>query len=199
MTTGERIKVARKAVGMTQAELAKKLGISYVGVSQWENNLRNPKLETIQKIANALNVPFTSLLDEDSDIGDSLLDRIEQRANELRQQHSGKGRAILSQEELDKQISAAEDDHKAFLEALCLDPRILAEDYPDRIRYVTSFIKQNADMLKLAMPGTDMDPDDIEEAKKIRAAGGTKAFQNSNVEELTEIPKYQKTDAPEEE
>ena len=44
---------------------------------------------------------------------------------------------------------------------------------PARIRYVTSFIENNSDTLKLAMPGTSMLPDDIEEAKKIRAAGGT--------------------------
>ena len=54
MTVGERIKAARKNAGMTQKELADKLNISYVGVSQWENNLRNPKFETLQRIADAL-------------------------------------------------------------------------------------------------------------------------------------------------
>ena len=62
MTTGERIKQARKQAGMTQKELAKKLGISYVGVSQWENNLRNPKQETIQRIADAIGCYFYWLL-----------------------------------------------------------------------------------------------------------------------------------------
>ncbi len=54
MTTGELIKAARKKAGMTQAELAQKLGISYVGVSQWERGLRNPKIETLNRIAAAL-------------------------------------------------------------------------------------------------------------------------------------------------
>ena len=62
MTTGDRIKDARKKRGWTQAELADKLGISYVGVSQWENNQRNPKLETLRQIANALEVPVSSLM-----------------------------------------------------------------------------------------------------------------------------------------
>ena len=62
LTTGERIKQARKQAGMTQKELAKKLGISYVGVSQWENNLRNPKQETIQRIADAIGCDFYWLL-----------------------------------------------------------------------------------------------------------------------------------------
>ena len=61
MTTGELIKAARKKAGMTQAQLAEKLGISYVGVSQWENDLRNPKLDTLQRIASALGVPVQDL------------------------------------------------------------------------------------------------------------------------------------------
>ena len=62
MTTGELIKAARKKAGMTQAQLAEKLGISYVGVSQWENDLRNPKLDTLQRIASALGVPVQDLI-----------------------------------------------------------------------------------------------------------------------------------------
>lgn len=63
MTTGARIKAARKAAGMTQAELAAKLGISFQSVAQWENDLRNPKYETLQKIASALGVSVADLLD----------------------------------------------------------------------------------------------------------------------------------------
>ena len=56
MTIGESIKRVRKKVGLTQAELADKLGISAAGIAQWENNIRNPKLETIKRIAAALEV-----------------------------------------------------------------------------------------------------------------------------------------------
>lgn len=65
MTTGARIKAARKAAGMTQAELANRLGIPYQSIGQWENDLRNPKLETLQKIASALGVPVVNLLSDD--------------------------------------------------------------------------------------------------------------------------------------
>ena len=51
---GKSIKAARKAAGLTQKELAQKLGISFQSVAQWENDLRRPKFETIQKIADAL-------------------------------------------------------------------------------------------------------------------------------------------------
>lgn len=55
---GKSIKAARKAAGLTQKELAQKLGISFQSVAQWENDLRRPKFETIQKIADALGVDW---------------------------------------------------------------------------------------------------------------------------------------------
>lgn len=56
MTTGQRIKAARKKAKMTQAELADKLEIPFQSISQWERDIRKPKRETIEKIANALKV-----------------------------------------------------------------------------------------------------------------------------------------------
>lgn len=56
MTTGEKIRQARKAAGITQAELAKRLNISSVNISQLENGYRLPKVDTLQKIATALGV-----------------------------------------------------------------------------------------------------------------------------------------------
>lgn len=48
--------------GLTQKELGSKLGIAYQTLAQWENDLRNPKQETIQRIAGALNCDFYWLL-----------------------------------------------------------------------------------------------------------------------------------------
>ena len=39
---------------MTQKELGKQIGVSFQGIAQWENDLRNPKYETLQRIAEAL-------------------------------------------------------------------------------------------------------------------------------------------------
>lgn len=61
MTTGERIKAARKNIGMTQAELAAKLDVPFQSISQWERDIRKPKYETIEKIANALGTNPASL------------------------------------------------------------------------------------------------------------------------------------------
>ncbi len=62
VTIGDRIKAARKEAGMTQKELGAALGISFQAVAQWENNLRNPKVETVLKIAKVLNIDPQRLL-----------------------------------------------------------------------------------------------------------------------------------------
>lgn len=64
MTTGQRIKEARKRVGMTQNELAIKLGVPFQSVSQWERNTRKPKIDTLQKIASALGVNLVELSED---------------------------------------------------------------------------------------------------------------------------------------
>ena len=63
MTTGQRIQAARKAAGLTQKELGERIGVTFQGVAQWENNLRKPKFETLQRIADALNVKVETLDD----------------------------------------------------------------------------------------------------------------------------------------
>ena len=62
MTAGERIKEARILAGMTQKELAAKLGIPYQGIGQWERDIRTPRVNTLEKIADALGVSVSYLL-----------------------------------------------------------------------------------------------------------------------------------------
>lgn len=54
MTIGESIQLARKKAGLSQKELGAKLGVSGSMIGQYENDLRRPKAETVQKIADAL-------------------------------------------------------------------------------------------------------------------------------------------------
>ena len=51
MSNGELIRQARKRKNWTQGDLAKALGITHVNVAQWENGTRNPKTETLERIA----------------------------------------------------------------------------------------------------------------------------------------------------
>ena len=64
MNPGERIKKLRKEKGMTQKELAKKLGFSPSHLGQYENGYRNPKPSTVKKIADALEVPVSQIFEE---------------------------------------------------------------------------------------------------------------------------------------
>ena len=57
MTVGELIVAQRKLLGINQAELAKRLGVSASMVSQWEKGLRNPKPETLYKILLSTGLP----------------------------------------------------------------------------------------------------------------------------------------------
>lgn len=68
MTIGERIKEFRLKAGLTQSELAEKLGIPYQSIGQWERGLRSPKIETLQKIAEALGVEPWELMGYDGSI-----------------------------------------------------------------------------------------------------------------------------------
>ena len=61
MTIGERIQLVRKAAGLSQKELGKRLGVSGSMIGQYENNLRRPKRETLEKIAKAMNVSWEDL------------------------------------------------------------------------------------------------------------------------------------------
>ena len=63
MDIGQKIKELRKKQGMSQKDLADKLGITPVMISQYENEKRNPKLETLQKISDALEVDISELSD----------------------------------------------------------------------------------------------------------------------------------------
>lgn len=62
MTLGERIKSARRECGMTQKDLADKTGMTYQQISQYERNERQPKVETLIRISNALNKSLESFV-----------------------------------------------------------------------------------------------------------------------------------------
>lgn len=61
MRSSEKIKNSRLQAGLTQKELAKRLGTSQQNIAQYESGKRIPKIETLQKIANALNVSVNEL------------------------------------------------------------------------------------------------------------------------------------------
>ncbi len=64
MTTGEKIKLARKAAKMTQRELSEKTGIAEPTIRKYESDRLNPKYNTLVTFANALGVRMAYFLNE---------------------------------------------------------------------------------------------------------------------------------------
>ena len=54
MTLGERIRAARNAKGLTQKQLAEKIGAKHNSISDWENDKNCPDTSTIQHLCQAL-------------------------------------------------------------------------------------------------------------------------------------------------
>lgn len=63
MTTGERIRQARKASNLTQKELASKVGVKFSAIHKYESGMVvNIKWDTVEKLAKALNVSSAWLM-----------------------------------------------------------------------------------------------------------------------------------------
>lgn len=65
MSIGQNIKKARKSKGMTQKDLGILLGVSQAAIGQFESENSTPKIETIQKISEALHISMRDLLSDE--------------------------------------------------------------------------------------------------------------------------------------
>ncbi|WP_175064691.1 helix-turn-helix transcriptional regulator [Streptococcus salivarius] len=61
----ENIKKARLDAGLTQLEVAEKLGVAQAQYARWENGGRNPKDETVEKLAEIFGTSFEFLKGRD--------------------------------------------------------------------------------------------------------------------------------------
>ena len=64
MTIGEKIKSSRLSKGLTQKQLGQLCGMADSAIRRYELGGANPKIETLQKIANALNIDISYFRDE---------------------------------------------------------------------------------------------------------------------------------------
>lgn len=76
-----RIKELRKSKGLTQAELAQKVGISEQAVSFYENDRRKPKIETWNRLADFFNVSVPFLQGLTEPVGKNRLKELRQKKN----------------------------------------------------------------------------------------------------------------------
>ena len=63
---GEHIAHYRKKAGLTQEQLAEKMGITAQAVSKWENGLTCPDLDSVARLADFLGVSVEQLIHGDS-------------------------------------------------------------------------------------------------------------------------------------
>lgn len=56
--------------GLSQSDLANKIGVHRQVLTNWLNGTRNPKIENLKKIAKALNISVEDLLDDNKNFSD---------------------------------------------------------------------------------------------------------------------------------
>lgn len=163
MSIGKNIKQARKRAGMTQKELGEKLGISQAAVGQFEKENSNPKLETLRRIAIALNVDLDELVDDFFKLPEikravtfSDINRIAEYLNEdIVNISSEKKKKITNciQKEIDKYENASNSKEHAFELAVkyshyilnCLLDEYSNEDVSDIILLLSHYLALNED------------------------------------------------------
>ena len=75
----DNIKKARLDAGLTQIEVAEKLGVAQAQYARWENGGRNPQDETVKKLAEIFGVTFDKLQGRNDGLDDivDLLRKVE--------------------------------------------------------------------------------------------------------------------------
>ena len=59
---GKALKILRKRAGLTQAQLAEKLNVTYQTVSKWENGINSPDIAVMENVCRLLSVPVDEYL-----------------------------------------------------------------------------------------------------------------------------------------
>jgi len=65
MDLGEKLKTLRTVYGMTQKEVAEKIGLTIAAYSYYENNLRKPDYKTLSTLTKLFQSSYGYLLDDD--------------------------------------------------------------------------------------------------------------------------------------
>lgn len=197
MTIGDSIKRIRTQKGMTQKQLGDLLGISVQTVSAYESGRRRPKMETIERFADALGVVVSSLY-SDPEEADDVERRLINSSSE-----SFQARLLRAIKDLGAEISyegyvrggsTAEEDNKLRDEFL---PRIAKfYDIPEEV------LKENFGEFQECHDFNMVEMANFSEAGQqaililatLSEAGQAAALRH--LQELAQIPAYQATPQP---
>ncbi|MDK3018007.1 helix-turn-helix domain-containing protein [Pseudodonghicola flavimaris] len=84
-TFGDRVAGAREAAGMTQSQLARRLGVKRTTVRAWEEDLSEPRANKLSMMAGLLNVSIMWLLTGEGDGMTAPVDEDDEDGRDLRQ------------------------------------------------------------------------------------------------------------------
>ena len=62
MNVAERILTARKKAGLTQMEVANRVGVSFQAISNWERGVSMPDISNLERLANVLGMTVDDII-----------------------------------------------------------------------------------------------------------------------------------------
>ena len=157
MDVGEKIKEERKKAGLTQSELAAKVGVASVTIGQYERGQREPRCLILKKISNVLDVPLEKLLsiDDALEIASKRINNANELMGTLRK---------MSDSEMHKagllKFNSEEDRIAHFYSKLNTDGRLIAAKcfYKNldstKLSEVADYVEQLADTPQFQKPDT---------------------------------------------
>ena len=164
MTVGERIRAVRKERGMTQKEVADICGMADSAIRKYESGRQMPKMKTLQRIADALGVPWMYLFDPIAAFSDAL--------------HSG----LVDPAAIAKELNVSEGLVKDMIDGKEQQDPVLYE------RIATVGVLQTYNSKYRIYKSSSREMERL--MSMLNSEGKKKALER--VAELTEIPRYQK-------
>lgn len=182
MNIGQNIRIYRKKAGLSQKELGEKLGVSQQHIAQYENGKRTPKLETIIKIASALDCEVSDI-DENIVITHHVLHPPKLTPERLEQfKKDAEARELIERRKSGETLTNEE------------QQKIL--DYGNRIKEDWENLPKFKETIKKFSNAVDKWGENIllADYRELNSEGRSEAIKR--VRELTEITRYIKPDVP---
>lgn len=187
VTIGEQIRERRKIAGLTQKELGERAGIAEPTIRRYELGRLNPKIETVAKIAKALDVPTTVFYPDNDPAVDIIIREgnalealaVSVKMTEIKEKLNGNKPTSESRETL------LSEKIPYFSKMYIVPETLLKADAPGFIDEYWERMTQKSSMSTLSMQQRRM----IEVMSTLNSTGQQTAV--ARVEELAQIPKYQ--------
>jgi transcriptional regulator with XRE-family HTH domain len=110
-TFGDRVAAAREALGLSQAELARRLGVKLKTLQGWEDDLSEPRANRLSMLAGILNVSLIWLLNGEgeglAEPGEAMPEELEGLLVELRELRGTLGRTAEKLGGVEKRLRRA--------------------------------------------------------------------------------------------